>query len=197
MGDTGLKNGFRMLAPCSRRHRLRACAGLDGSAPASRRCPARRRRGAGRDRDHERLVAAFGGEATRAAGPAPADRHHQTPDRGQATARRVVPDHHPQFSRPSTPSRSRTAGSTSRAGLLALANDTSEIAAVLSHEIAHVTLRHASQRSELQARSTLIKRVTENVLNDAKEAAAMQNQSRSTLGELLPLAGTRSRSGRA
>ena len=41
-------------------------------------------------------------------------------------------------------------------GLLALANDTSEIAAVLSHEIAHVTLRHASQRSELQARSALI-----------------------------------------
>src|SRR5690606_27721382 len=29
-------------------------------------------------------------------------------------------------------------------GLLALANDTSEVAAVMAHEIAHVTLRHAS-----------------------------------------------------
>ena len=33
-------------------------------------------------------------------------------------------------------------------GLLALANDTSEVAAVMAHEIAHVTLRHASQREE-------------------------------------------------
>jgi predicted Zn-dependent protease len=66
-------------------------------------------------------------------------------------------------------------------GLLALANDTSEVAAVLSHEIAHVTLRHASQRSELQARSALIERVAENVLNDAEEAAMAQSQARSTL----------------
>ena len=66
-------------------------------------------------------------------------------------------------------------------GLLALANDTSEVAAVLSHEIAHVTLRHASQRSELQARSDLIERVAENVLNDAEEAAVAQSQARSTL----------------
>ena len=66
-------------------------------------------------------------------------------------------------------------------GLLALANDTSEVAAVLSHEIAHVTLRHASQRSELQARSDLIERVAENVLNDSQEAAVVQNQARSTL----------------
>ena len=80
-------------------------------------------------------------------------------------------------------------------GLLALANDTSEIAAVLSHEIAHVTLRHASQRSELQARSDLIKRVAENVLNDAEEAAVVQNQSRSDAGELLAVAGARSGSG--
>ena len=66
-------------------------------------------------------------------------------------------------------------------GLLALANDTSEVAAVLSHEIAHVTLRHASQRSELQARSDLIERVAENVLNDAEEAAVAQSQARFAL----------------
>ena len=44
-------------------------------------------------------------------------------------------------------------------GLLALANDTAEVAAVLSHEIAHVTLRHASLRNELEARSALMSRV--------------------------------------
>ena len=33
-------------------------------------------------------------------------------------------------------------------GLIALANDTAEIAAVMAHEIAHVTARHAAQRAE-------------------------------------------------
>ena len=35
-------------------------------------------------------------------------------------------------------------------GLLALADDTSEIAAVMAHEIAHVTSRHAAQRAEFE-----------------------------------------------
>lgn len=35
-------------------------------------------------------------------------------------------------------------------GLLTLANDTAEIGAVISHEIAHVTARHASRRAELE-----------------------------------------------
>lgn len=35
-------------------------------------------------------------------------------------------------------------------GLLALANDTAEIGAVIAHEIAHVTARHASRRAELE-----------------------------------------------
>ncbi len=36
-------------------------------------------------------------------------------------------------------------------GLLALANDTSEIAGVLAHEIAHVTARHAVARAEMES----------------------------------------------
>ncbi len=35
-------------------------------------------------------------------------------------------------------------------GLLALANDTSEIAAVIAHEVAHVTANHALKRAELE-----------------------------------------------
>jgi predicted Zn-dependent protease len=44
-------------------------------------------------------------------------------------------------------------------GLLALANDTSEVAAVMAHEIAHVTLRHASQREEAAKTADLRQRV--------------------------------------
>jgi predicted Zn-dependent protease len=41
-------------------------------------------------------------------------------------------------------------------GLLALANDSSEIAAVMAHEISHVTTRHASQRAELERNAAVI-----------------------------------------
>ena len=44
-------------------------------------------------------------------------------------------------------------------GLLALANDTSEVAAVMAHEIAHVTARHASQREEAAKTADLRRRV--------------------------------------
>ena len=45
-------------------------------------------------------------------------------------------------------------------GLLALANDTAEIAGVMAHEIAHVTARHATQRAEREKTSGLISRVS-------------------------------------
>lgn len=41
-------------------------------------------------------------------------------------------------------------------GLIALANDTSEIGAVIAHEIAHVTARHASRRAELEKTVTAL-----------------------------------------
>ena len=44
-------------------------------------------------------------------------------------------------------------------GLLALANDTSEVAGVMAHEIAHVTARHAAQRAEQEKNQELLKRV--------------------------------------
>ncbi|MCF6301840.1 MAG: M48 family metalloprotease [Devosiaceae bacterium] len=49
-------------------------------------------------------------------------------------------------------------------GILALANDTSELAAVLAHEIAHVTLRHARARTNRVATSRLVDRVITGVL---------------------------------
>ncbi|MGH6841594.1 MAG: M48 family metalloprotease, partial [Methylocella sp.] len=41
-------------------------------------------------------------------------------------------------------------------GLLALANDASEVAAVMAHEIAHITAKHAVQREEQEKRAAVI-----------------------------------------
>lgn len=50
-------------------------------------------------------------------------------------------------------------------GLLVLINDTAEAAAVLSHEMAHVIARHAGERDELQRRNKLFGQVNAQVLN--------------------------------
>jgi predicted Zn-dependent protease len=65
--------------------------------------------------------------------------------------------------------------------LLPLASDSSEVAAVLAHEIAHVTLRHATARSEMALRSQLVSRVVADVLNDPVTGAQLENQSKFTL----------------
>jgi len=54
-------------------------------------------------------------------------------------------------------------------GLLALANDGSEVAAVMAHEIAHVTKRHALARAEQEKRAAVI----------SKAALVIQNRQRS------------------
>ena len=59
-------------------------------------------------------------------------------------------------------------------GLLALANDTSEIAAVMAHEVAHVSANHASARAELQRRAELVSRVVAEVLEDPVAGEAVQ-----------------------
>jgi predicted Zn-dependent protease len=66
-------------------------------------------------------------------------------------------------------------------GLLALANDRAEVAAVVAHEIGHVLARHAVERAELQQRSELVQRVVSQVLNDPTAGAAVQAQSRVTI----------------
>ncbi len=63
-------------------------------------------------------------------------------------------------------------------GLLALANDTSEIAAVMAHEVAHVTANHAMQRAELERRSQLVSRVVSEVLEDPVAGEVVQARSR-------------------
>jgi predicted Zn-dependent protease len=64
-------------------------------------------------------------------------------------------------------------------GLLALAEDTSEIAAVMAHEIAHVTARHATQRAEFVKTAALFNRVNAQVLGQPQ--AADEAEARSQL----------------
>lgn len=66
-------------------------------------------------------------------------------------------------------------------GLLALANDTAEIASVLAHEIAHVTSRHAMARAELESRSQLMSRVMSEVLDNPNGSMEAREQSRFTM----------------
>ena len=61
-------------------------------------------------------------------------------------------------------------------GLLILANDMSEVASVLSHEMAHVTARHAIERAELESRSVLVSRVRAEVLNNPGAAQLVRDQ---------------------
>src|SRR6185295_5441267 len=56
-------------------------------------------------------------------------------------------------------------------GLLALANDTSELASVLSHEMAHVIARHAMIREDQAKQAALVSRVATDVYNDPQSGA--------------------------
>jgi len=57
-------------------------------------------------------------------------------------------------------------------GILALANDTSEIAAVLAHEIAHVVLHHARARTNKQRADQVVDKVMTGVLGAAGQQSA-------------------------
>src|SRR3954447_23976982 len=129
------------------------------------------------EREHARLVAAFGGE-------------YRAPDAkrllGEVAARLVAATERPgeryEITIPDSPAVNAFALPSGRLyvtrGLLALANDTDEIAAVLAHEIAHVTLRHASARLELEARSALVSRVVADVLRDPDGSAVVRDRAR-------------------
>ena len=63
-------------------------------------------------------------------------------------------------------------------GLLALANDSSEIAAVMAHEIAHVTARHAAQRAEFEKTAALFMRVNSQVLDHSQAPDEVEARSK-------------------
>ncbi len=132
------------------------------------------------DRDHTRLVGAFGGEVR-----APALQRLLTETAARLVAASDRPNETYQVTILNSPVVNAFALPSGRLyvtrGLLALANDTAEIAAVLSHEIAHVALRHAGARADLEANSTLVTQVTAQLLNRPDEAAELRDRSRLTL----------------
>jgi predicted Zn-dependent protease len=56
-------------------------------------------------------------------------------------------------------------------GLVALANDTSELASVMAHEMAHVIADHASMRQDQAQQATIASRVVSDVLSDPSVGA--------------------------
>ena len=66
-------------------------------------------------------------------------------------------------------------------GLIALTNDSSELAAVLSHEMAHVLLDHALQRAQVVEQADIVERVATDVLSDPTESQSARTGSRLTL----------------
>ncbi|HEX8165039.1 MAG TPA: M48 family metalloprotease [Beijerinckiaceae bacterium] len=129
------------------------------------------------EREHARLVAAFGGEYR-----APEAQRLLAEVAARLVAATERPDEAYQITILDSPAVNAFALPSGRLyvtrGLLALANDISEVAAVLAHEIAHVTLRHAKARTELALQSALVSRVVSDVLNDPAAGATLLDQSR-------------------
>ena len=132
------------------------------------------------DRDHAALVSSFGGEAR-----APALKAIVDEVAGRLVAHSERPGESFEVTFLDSPKVNAFALPSGRLyltrGLLALANDTSEVAAVVAHEMAHVTRRHASSRREHEARSALISRVASDVLRDPGAGAQIRDQSRAAL----------------
>ena len=66
-------------------------------------------------------------------------------------------------------------------GLIALTDESSEFAAVISHEIAHVLLNHALERAKVAEQTEIVERVAADVLTDPTESRSARDSSRTTL----------------
>ena len=76
-------------------------------------------------------------------------------------------------------------------GILALANDEAELAAVLAHEIAHLTLRHARERSNRERTSKIVDRVIGGILGanpETDQSAARSKLSLAAFSQAQELA---------
>lgn len=164
-GPVGLRDGFDLGPPVEPQR-----VHLPGTGPILEP-------GSALEREHRRLVASFGGEyrapKVQAQLNAISERLRLVSDRPSEQYRVIVlnagtvnafalPNGYVYITR----------------GLLALANDSAEIASVVAHEIAHVTARHAMARAELESRSALVSRVMTEVLDNPGAGQLMRDQSR-------------------
>lgn len=121
-------------------------------------------------REHQRILTAYGGEYENPRLQALVER---TVERLVAASDR--PDLHYRVTLLNSPSVNAFALPTGQLyvtrGLASLANDTSELASVLSHEMAHVVARHAAIRESQARRVALIDSVVNKVLSDPETGA--------------------------
>ena len=78
-------------------------------------------------------------------------------------------------------------------GLLALANDSAELAAVIAHEMGHVTANHGLQRQQLEAEEELATKVVSDVLGESPSAKAALIRGKLQARAVLAQPGTRGR----
>jgi predicted Zn-dependent protease len=122
------------------------------------------------EREHQRILAAYGGayQAARLEGVI-----RETLDKLVASSDR--PDLRYRVTILNSPAINAFALPTGHLyvtrGMLTLANDTSELASVLSHEMAHVTARHAAIREDQARQAAIVSRVVTDVLSDPQTGA--------------------------
>jgi Zn-dependent protease with chaperone function len=129
---------------------LMGCMGLSGERPKAPVPVASSLPDQSVNAERERLVAAFGGEY-RAPGPV-LDLVREIVNRVVASSDDPSVRYRVSFLNSSSINAFAlpTGDIYVTRGLLALANDTSELAAVLAHEVGHVTAKHAAQRAEFE-----------------------------------------------
>jgi predicted Zn-dependent protease len=121
-------------------------------------------------REHQRILAAYGGVYN---DPKLQTMLEQTVERLVAASER--PDLHYKVTMLNSQSINAFALPTGQLyvtrGLIALANDESELASVLAHEMGHVVARHAAIREEQAKQAALVGRVVSDVISDPEVGA--------------------------
>lgn len=121
-------------------------------------------------REHQRILAAYGG-----AYEAPQLEADITQVVEKLVAASERPDLHYRVTILNSPTINAFALPTGQLyvtrGLLALANDRSELASVLSHEMAHVIARHAAIREDQVRQAALVNQVSNEILSDPQKGA--------------------------
>ncbi len=121
-------------------------------------------------REHQRIIAAYGGVYN---DPKLQAMIEQTVERLVAASER--PDLHYRVTMLNSQSINAFALPTGQLyvtrGLIALANDESELASVLAHEMGHVVARHAAIREEQAKQAALVGRVVSDVISDPEVGA--------------------------
>jgi len=121
-------------------------------------------------REHQRILSAYGGVYN---DPRLQSMLEQTVDRLVAASER--PDLHYKVTMLNSQSINAFALPTGQLyvtrGLVALANDESELASVLAHEMGHVIARHAAIREEQARQAALVNRVVTDVISDPEIGA--------------------------